>query len=119
MSREDIFLYTYDWLVLGWNETLDNLAQHVGNITSLAAVHNDPDSTATLYACVYGKDGRDFSKVDEYIATPDDVFPNKKYGLNGRHILIGTLHVSHIMFIYIFVSIINLLIYLSIYLISI
>ena len=60
-----------------------------------------PPPAFDVFTALYEKDGRKFRQIGSYkssnlcLTSDQDMFPNVKFGLNGRHLIVSTNYVRN------------------------
>ena len=101
MSEQGVFTYKDKWLLVTDGFHPDAVASLVGNITHLAAIttmNKDPvtgTDLVSILSAFWTPGGRQFHEVATFnnnsIHYIDELYPNEKFGFNGRHVEITTL----------------------------
>ena len=80
--------------ILPEHQPMQNMEDTARELTNILSVAISDSCDAVFYTLLYQHQGRQFQKIATYynnsLMVTDKLFPNKRYGLNGRKLLIGT-----------------------------
>ena len=97
LDQQAYFTFVYHWIVLP-QASCDVITGAVHNITHVLCIdeqnkNSDTEGKAGVRTAMWGVDGRYWDPVQENETKKaiDKFFPNTNFGLNGRHMLLGSM----------------------------